>query len=66
MIKCNFLLLKKQTYDSARLLALLMIWPRDVFSTSAMGALAPEILKNRLLAPVSFGHFNTVGKNCRC
>ena len=42
---------KKQTYDSARLLALLMIWPRDVFSTSAMGALAPAILKIGLLAP---------------
>ena len=51
MIKCNFLLLKKQTYDSARLLALLMIWPRDVFSTSAMGALAPAILKIGLLTP---------------
>ena len=36
---------------------------RDVFSTGAMGALAPAILKNRLLAPAIFGHFSTVGKN---
>ena len=31
-----------------------------VFSTGAMGALAPAILKNRLLAPTIFGHFSTV------
>ena len=37
-----------------------------VFSTGAMGALAPAILKNRLLAPTIFGHFSTVGKNCGC
>ena len=37
---------------------------RGVFSTGAMGALAPAILKNRLLAPAIFGHFSTVGKNC--
>ena len=30
---------------------------RGVFSTGAMGALAPTILKNRLLAPAIFGHF---------
>ena len=30
------------------------------------GVLAPTILKNRLLAPVIFGHFSTVGKNCGC
>ena len=39
---------------------------RGVFSTGAMGALAPAILKNRLLAPVIFGHFSAVGKNCGC
>ena len=32
----------------------------------AMGALAPAMLKNRLLAPAIFGHFSTVGKNCGC
>ena len=30
----------------------------------SMGALAPPILKNMLLAPAIIGHFNTVGKNC--
>ena len=30
------------------------------------GVLAPTILKNRLLAPVIFGHFSTVGKNFGC
>ena len=30
---------------------------RSVFSTSAMGALAPAILKNRLSTPAIFGHF---------
>ena len=35
-------------------------------STGAMGALAPAILKNRLLAPTIFGHFSTVGKNLGC
>ena len=39
---------------------------RVVFSAGAMGALAPAILKNRLLAPAIFGHFSTVGKNCGC
>ena len=39
---------------------------RGVFSTGAMGALAPAILIHRLLAPVVFGHFSTVGKNCGC
>ena len=34
--------------------------------TGAMGALAPAILKNRLLVPTILGHFNTVGKNCGC
>ena len=34
-------------------------------STSAMGAVAPTILKNRLLAPAIFGHFSTVGKKLR-
>jgi len=28
-----------------------------------MGALAPTILKNRLLAPAIFGHLSNVGKN---
>ena len=36
---------------------------RGVFSMGARGALAPAILKNRLLAPAIFGHFSTVGKN---
>ena len=36
---------------------------KGVFSTGAMGALAPAILKNRLLAPTIFGHFSTVGNN---
>ena len=31
----------------------------------AMGALAPTILKNRLLSPAIFGHFSTVGKKLR-
>ena len=31
--------------------------------TGAVGALAPAILKNRLIAPAIFGHFITVGKN---
>ena len=35
---------------------------RGVFSTGAMGALEPSILKNRLLAPAIFGHFSNVGK----
>ena len=35
---------------------------RGVFSTGAMGALAPAILKNRLLATTIFGQFITVGK----
>ena len=30
-----------------------------------MGALAPAILKSRLLAPTTFGHFSTVGKKLR-
>ena len=38
--------------------------PRAVFSMGAIGALAPAILKDRLLAPTIFGHFSTVGKNC--
>ena len=33
-----------------------------VFSTGAIGALAPIIVKNRLLAPAISGHFSTVGK----
>ena len=37
-----------------------------VFSTGAMGALAPAILKNRLLTPAIFGHFSTVGKDFGC
>ena len=39
---------------------------RGLFSTGAVGAvgaLAPAILKNRLIAPAIFGHFITVGKN---
>ena len=40
--------------------------PRAVFSMGAIGALAPAILKDRLLAPTIFGHFSTVGKNCGC
>ena len=43
-----------------------LVHNRGLFSTGAMGALAPAILKNRLLAPSMFGHFSTVGKNCRC
>ena len=39
---------------------------RGLFSTGAVGALAPAILKNRLIAPAIFGHFITVGKNCGC
>ena len=39
---------------------------RGVFSTGAMGALAPAILKNGLLAPAIFGNFSTIGKNCGC
>ena len=35
---------------------------KGVFSTGAMGALAPAILKNRLLAPAIFGHFITVSQ----
>ena len=31
-----------------------------------MGALAPIILKNRLLAPAIFGHLTTVGKKRVC
>ena len=38
---------------------------RGVFSTGAMGALAPAILNNKLLAPAIFGHFGTVGKKLR-
>ena len=30
---------------------------RGQFSTGAMGALAPAILKKRLLEPAIFGHF---------
>ena len=41
-------------------------YDRGVFSTGAMGALAPAILKNKLLPPAIFGHFSTVGKNCEC
>ena len=37
-----------------------------VFSTGAMGALAPAILKNRLSAPAISGHFSTVEKSCGC
>ena len=37
-----------------------------VFSTGSVGALAPAILKNTLLAPAIFGHFTTVGKNSGC
>ena len=36
---------------------------RGIFSTGAMGALAPANLKNRLLAPAIFGYFSTEGKN---
>ena len=32
------------------------------FSTGALGALVPAILKNGLLAPAIFEHFSTVGK----
>ena len=39
---------------------------RGVFSTGAMGALEPAILKIRLLEPAIFGHFSNVGKNCWC
>ena len=39
---------------------------RDIFSTGAMGALAPAIFKNRLLATAIFGHFSTGGKKCGC
>ena len=35
---------------------------RGVFSTGAMGALAPAILKNWLLADAIFGHYSTEGK----
>ena len=35
---------------------------RGLFSTGAIGALEPAILKNRLLAPSIFGQFKTVGK----
>ena len=35
---------------------------KGVFS---MGALAPTILKNRILAPTIFGNFRTVGKKLR-
>ena len=38
---------------------------RGVFSMGAMGALAPTILKNRLLAPAIFGHFSAVGIELR-
>ena len=34
-----------------------------VFSTGSVGALAPAILKNRLLEPTIFGHLSNVGKN---
>ena len=34
----------------------------SVFSTGAMGALGPTILKNRQLVPAFFGHFSTVRK----
>ena len=37
----------------------------SVFSTGNMSALAPVILKNRLLAPEIFGHFSTVGIELR-
>ena len=39
---------------------------RGIFSTGSMGALAPAILKNRLVAPPIFGHLSTVEKNCGC
>ena len=39
---------------------------QGVFSTGAMGTLAPAILKNRLVAPQIFGHFSNVGNNCMC
>ena len=35
---------------------------KGTFSSGSMGALAPVILKNRLLSPAIFGHFSTVGK----
>ena len=45
-----------------------MMCHRGVFSTDAMGALAPAILKNMQLAPAIFGHFSssTVDENCQC
>ena len=39
---------------------------RGKFCMGAMGASAPAILKNRLLAPAIFGHFSTGGKNFGC
>ena len=38
---------------------------KGLVSKGAMGALAPAILKNRLLAPAIFGHFIIVGKKLR-
>ena len=36
--------------------------PTSMEKSSRSGALAPAILKNRLLAPAIFGHCGTVGK----
>ena len=37
---------------------------RGVFNLGAMGALAPAILKNKLLAPAISVHLSAVIKNC--
>ncbi len=41
------------------------LW-RGVFNTGAKGALAPIILKDRLLAPAMLGYFSAIRKKYGC